>query len=134
MAFVSEEIKEEDYEYFYSLNLKDDIGRPRKPHWWAIDRERNYILYDMGGGILEKPVFMGLYLDGSFVEMWTTSRANVCWKIIRIYAQKELQEKFTENELLGIIKEAFLGYGLGYMKSCGKAPFNVDIQAKIVWG
>ena len=134
MAFVSEEINEEDYEYFYSLNLKDDIGRPRKPHWWAIDRERNYILYDMGGGTLEKPVFMGLYLDGDFVEMWTISRMNVCWKIIRIYAPKELQEKFTENELLEIIKEAFLGYGLGYMKNFEEDPFSVDIQAKIIWG
>ena len=133
MAFVSEEIKEEDYEYFYSLNLKDDVGRPEEPFWWAIDRERNYILYDMGGGTLEKPVFMGLYLDGDFVEMWTTSRVNVCWKIIDIYAPKELQEKFTENELLEIIKEAFLGYGLGYMKKFEEDPFSVDIQTKITW-
>ena len=136
MAFVSEEIKEEDYEYFYSLNLKDDVGRPEEPFWWAIDRERNYILYDMGGGTLEKPVFMGLYLDGDFVEMWTTSRANVCWKIIEIYAPKELQEKFGENELFEIIKEAFWGYGLGAMRSSDDdmSKFDVDIQTEITWG
>ena len=135
MAFVSEEIKEEDYEYFNSLNLKDDIGRPRKPHWWAIDRERNYILYDMGGGILEKPVIMGLYLNGKFVEMWTKARNNLNWEIIHIEAAKVLQEELNSDELTEIIKEAFSKYGRGYRCKAKRETLvaSVDIQAKILW-
>ena len=135
MAFVSEKIKEEDYEYFNSLNLKNDLGSPQEPFWWAIDRERNYILYDMGGGTFEEPVFMGLYLNGDFVEMWTESRHCVCWKIIRIYAPEVLKKKFTENELLEIIKEAFWGYGLGFMQhfSHDMSKFAVEFKANITW-
>ena len=133
MAFVSEEIKEEDYEYFNSLNLKKDLGSPQEPYWWAIDRERNYILYDMGGGTFEEPVFMGLYLNGDFVEMWTKARNNLNWEIIHIEIDGKLRTVYTEEKLKAIIVEAFQQYGIGARNKPNQGKVSVDIQAKILW-
>lgn len=123
MAFVSEEIiKEEDVQYFNSLHLLDITKRPLKPYWWAIDRERNYIIYPMGGGSFEIPQGMGLYLDGDIIEMWVKEKTNerynyddlrVFWEIYRIRGTKKMiNEKYNEEEIIKIINEAFQGLGI----------------------
>lgn len=122
MAFVSEEItREKDIQYFNSLHLLDVTKRPLKPYWWAIDRERNYIIYPMGGGSFEIPQGMGLYLDGDIIEMWVKEKTNdrynyddlrVFWEIYKIrIPQKMVIEKYNEEEIVKIINEAFQGLG-----------------------
>lgn len=63
MAFVSEEIKsKKDKDYFNSIALKSMTGQILHPGWWTIDRERDIILYERGGGAFEIPVGYGLYI------------------------------------------------------------------------
>ena len=142
MAFVSEEItKEEDKEYFNSLHLLDITKRPLKPYWWAIDRERNYIIYPMGGGSFEIPRGMGLYLNGEVIEMWVKKRTEgeyysntykVFWKVYRIKVPNQLLEQgYNEENILEIIEEAFKGLGVSGVKRSNIAEVTVDIQTEI---
>lgn len=142
MAFVSEEItREEDIQYFNSLHLLDITKRPLRPYWWAIDREKNYIIYPMGGGSFEIPRGMGLYLDGEIIEMWVKKKAEgrcytgnykVVWEIYRIKAPKQLLEKgFNEQNILQIIEEAFYGLGASGMKRSDIAEVAVNIETGI---
>lgn len=142
MAFVSEEItKEEDIQYFNSLHLLDITKRPLRPYWWAIDRERNYIIYPMGGGSFEIPQGMGLYLDGDIIEMWVKDKREgeyynrnykIFWKIYRIKVTGHLLEKgYDKESIIEIIKEAFEGLGASGVERSNIVEVTVDIQAEI---
>lgn len=142
MAYVSEKIiKEEDKEYFNSFQFKDITKRPLRPYWWAIDREKEYILFPMGGGAFEIPEGMGLYMDNALIEMWVKDKEEgnrqefglkVQWIVYRIKVPKILLEKgYEREEILNEIKRAFYGLGISGVKRENISEVTVNIKADI---
>lgn len=142
MPYVSEKIvKKEDKEYFNSFHFLDVTKRPLRPYWWAIDREKEYIIFPMGGGAFEIPEGMGLYMDNAVIEMWVKdkeegNRQNVGlkveWSIYRIKVPKILLEKgHKSEEIINEIKRAFYGLGTSGVKRENITEVTVEINADI---
>ena len=121
MAFVSEKIREEDRGYFDSIGFTNISKMPSKARWWAIDREKKYILICRGG--IPGEIFWGyqLYLNGDFVNMIVFRKTEgdrfdydlkINWIIDKIEVPKSLVKKgYDEDKIKKTIEEAF--YGLG---------------------
>lgn len=71
MAFVSEEIKEEDKEYFNSIGFTQLAHRNKKvdPYWWVIDREREIIMTCRGGIFAEPTLGYQVYYEKEFINI-----------------------------------------------------------------
>lgn len=122
MAFVSEEIKEEDKEYFNSMGFTYLVsGEPVRPLCWAIDRERSIILTPTGGVPHERIMGFGLYIEGEIINIEAIERVQgdefdgdlkIQWEINKIEVPDELLKKEGSRERIKeYIKEAFTGFG-----------------------
>lgn len=123
MAFVSEEIKEEDKEYFNSVGFTYLVdGEPLEPSWWAIDRERNIILVPRGGVPHEALTGFELYVEGELIDIEAIKRLQgdefdndlkVQWIINKIEVPDVLLKRGNNvDNIKNYIKEAFIGYGV----------------------
>lgn len=70
MAFVSEEIRQEDKEYFNSIGFTM-LGSNAyvRPYWWVIDRAREIIVTCRGGVREEATVGYEIYMNNQFIDI-----------------------------------------------------------------
>lgn len=138
MAFVSEEItKEEDKSYFNSLALTGMTGDLLSPGWWTIDREKNIILYERGGGSFEVPVGYGLYIGGDIIKMEvgeTSEGDRYDGDLKMYYFIKKIEipinlirRGYEVDSIKRIIKEAFCTMGVPYVERKNILEVNVKI-------
>lgn len=141
MAFVSEEIREQDREYFDSIGFTNIFDEPSKADWWAIDKQRDIILI-CRGGMPHEPIWgYQLYLCGELVNMEALERAKgsqfrnnlrVHWIIKSIEVPEKLYKKGCDiDKIKQNIKEAFIGYGTIGIEHSKLAEITVEIDADI---
>ena len=128
MAFVKEfrKFKDEmpEWEYFNSLGIRTINGNELMNHTFSVvvDRERNYYLECRGlvwdDNICHDEGFYTLILDGLIIELEVIDAR--CNDEMKIYIEnhwyikkiniinKEIKEKFSKDEIIEIIREAFL--------------------------
>lgn len=120
MAFVNEEISEEDIQ---RCKL-DQIIRPvsgRKvalpPQYWAVDRERDIALMSLGGGVRLFPQsFFELYWKGQFalahlILTETGSSKTGDWELTWRLTFLAKLENVPEPEVIETLKEALYTFG-----------------------
>lgn len=141
MGFVSEEIlREEDKKLFLSMGLKDIFGKPAEPYWWAIDRDRNIVLYPRGGGAFEVPVGYGLSIEGKQIEMEVEKKTKgdifdhnleIHWVIQRIVVPDELMLKgYTYETVVNLVEDAFAALGTTGIEREKLVDVTVKIEGK----
>ncbi|MCM1181049.1 MAG: hypothetical protein NC347_12380 [Clostridium sp.] len=141
MAFVSEEITEnKDKEFFRSIAFTSMTGDALNPGWWTIDRERNMVLYERGGGSFDVPIGYGLYIDGNTVQIEVTEATEgdrhdgdlkVHYFINKIEIPKGLIPQNGETDaIVDIIKEAFLAMGVPYVDRSHILEVSVKVTAQ----
>lgn len=143
MAFVCEKIIEErDINYLREKGFTSITGTPISgSRWCAIDRERDIILISRGGGGLEMPKGFALYINGEIIEIegdedWEGDKFDnnlkVHWHIDKICAGKAWFEKnYDIEELMNIIKEAFVIFGYRGCKTTQVLEVTVEINARL---
>ena len=103
MAFVYEEVGEENKEIWESIGWKNWSGNPLgsyKRQQWSIDKERKIYLVNIGGYI-DMPDFWDMSYEGRIVRMEVAGRGIgnnstgviFNWKIMKINIPKSLWEK-----------------------------------------
>ena len=115
MAFVYEEVKEEDYNLFDSLGWKNVFEKPLRHHGydWCKDTEREAYLLVIGSFRDETPFFCDFWYKHRIVRIDTKRRIteaenglwDVIWNINCLYLPQSLCEE--QQELLQLIEEAF---------------------------
>ncbi len=143
MAFVWKKITDKkEKEYIKSKGFTYIDGEPMiDPRWCAIDEERDIILVSRGGGGLEMPEGYALYLDGEIIEMEGEEKCEgnrfdnnlkVHWIINKIVVNKmQYEKKYDINELMQIIKEAFIAFGYCGLKITQVLEVTVEINAEL---
>ena len=138
MAFVSEEINtKEDKDYFSSIALKSMTGQELYPDWWTIDRERDIVLYERGGGSFEIPAGYGLYIGGCNVEIEvvkSTKGNRYESNLIAYYFVKKIEipqtlidKNYEVDQIINIIQEAFQAMGVPNVEREKVQEVNVKI-------
>ena len=124
MAFVNEDIPEEDEEWFNSFGFKSPYTRkPVEPWKWTIDRERGIflcVLAGMGLRRMEQPRFFALEIGGVVVviEAYIETHGNdwdgrdVIWEIVRIVITKELE--IDAQTIMALVVEVLTAHGCHY--------------------
>lgn len=142
MSFVGERIvTEEDKKYVNAIAFRNMTGQVLEPRWWAIDREKNWILVARGGGSFEIPEGYALYMDGEILEIEGYARtqgsrfeSNLVfrWSINRIVATKAwINKKYDKDMFFDVLKEAFIAYSHCGLKKSQILNITVDIQTTI---
>lgn len=142
MRFKSEKIvRDEDKKYFNSFGLKDILGDLVEPYWWAIDKETGIFLFSRGGGVFEVPESFGLYIDGDLIEIEVLEETEgdrfdnnlkIHWFIRKIYVPRKVIEKgYDENEIRGLVQEAFIGLGTTGIERTKILDVTVKIMAEL---
>ena len=123
MAFVSEEIKEEDKEYFNSIGFTQLAHRNKKvdPYWWVIDREREIIMTCRGGVFAEPIEGYQIYINKEFVNIELVERGSgdyfkknvtAYYIIKKLEIPKQLIDKgATVGQIIELINEMFMAAG-----------------------
>ena len=142
MAFESGWIEsEKDQKYVATKGFMDITGRPfPDPFEWAIDRERDIILISRGGGGLEMPEGYALYFNGEIINMEGYSKSEgsrfentlkVHWFITKIeVSEMFVQKGYSEDEVKGLIKEAFVSFAYCDLKPEQIVEVTVEINAE----
>lgn len=137
MAFVYEEVGEENRELWESIGWKD-WGESPIPFCsitkWSIDRERQIYMQPIGGYI-DMPDYHDLAYKGIIIRMEVIPKGNgtratgfnKVWTINRIYIPKSIWEK--REAILRAIKEAFSVYRGGTAESRVKS-ISVEISCE----
>ena len=135
MAFVNEEISEEDKERFNSFGFKSPYSESSVNPWkWTIDRERNIFLCSLAGSgsrMDYKPCSFAM-LDKGFVikiETYVEIHGNdwggieVQWEIEKIFIPDAFE--IDVKEITELIREALTAYGDAYdTKNMTKIDFK----------
>lgn len=118
MAFVYEEVGEEDRELWESIKWKDWGKKPLryyKTRQWAVDREQHIYMQPIGGYI-DMPDYHDLSYKGRIIRLEIGSRGrgnleigfDMDWIIFRIYIPESVGE--DREKIIKVIKDAFLVY------------------------
>ncbi|MFG6327525.1 MAG: hypothetical protein K1W00_11815 [Lachnospiraceae bacterium] len=103
MAFIYEEVGEENRELWESIGWKNWSGNPLgfySERQWSIDKERNIYLVRVGGYI-DMPIFWDMSYEGRIIRMEVAGKAKgnnstgvvFNWKIMKINIPKSLWGK-----------------------------------------
>lgn len=116
MAFVWERVSDEEKDFYNSLGIRDWSGKRTRsfiPKYtdWCIDRERNAILIELGGGRDSDPIFWAFLCNNSEIRIETASKltktANnkMLREITKIVMSKNSFKQ--KDEMISLILEAF---------------------------
>lgn len=142
MAFIWKKVTDkEDKEYIESKGFTYIDGKSiSDARWCAIDKERDSILVSRGGGGLEMLESYALYLDGEIIEVegeekFKGSRFNndlkIYWTINKLIVNEIQLNKYSINELMQIVKEAFIAFSYCGLKKSQVLEVAVEINVEL---
>ena len=135
MAFVYEEIGEENRELWNSIGFKDwaeDPLRFSKTKCWAKDKEREEYLVGIGG-FIDMPTYYDFSYEGTIIRMEVFCRGNgnrkdgifLNWKINRMLIPKSIWNQKDE-----VVKEIIKAFSVFTKLVPPEQVIGIDVEVR----